>query len=115
MICIYALINPIDDSIFYVGASMYPHTRLLQHCSSDFNTFKGEIICKILEQGKRPELLILEKVEYDQAAICEDFYVDLFKSFGFKLKQLRSNYKGKMLSTYQKKVMHLYAEQDHPE
>lgn len=106
MISIYALINPLDNQVFYIGASMYPKQRLANHCSATYQgTYKDLIVENIIENDRRPELLILDLVTYEDAAFFEDFYADLFRFYGFMLKQGPSNYKGNFLSTYQKKVL----------
>lgn len=109
MISIYVLINPLNDHVFYVGASMNPKSRLSSHCSSIYDNFKGNIIASILESGLKPELVVVDKVEYDKASFFEDFYLDLFKSWGFNLPQVKSAYSGGLLSTFQQKTLHIYA------
>ncbi len=110
MISVYALINPINDTVFYIGASMYPNVRLYQHCLESGNSFKLKVISDIQDAGLRPELLILEVVEYSEVSFYEDFYVSLFKSWGYIIPQCKSNYKGKMLSTYQQKMLPVFSE-----
>lgn len=105
MISIYALINPVNNHVFYVGASMSLKSRYSNHCTYYDGTYKADIIYELSEMNIKPELLILEEVTYEDAAFYEDFYSDLFRSFGFTIKTPPSNYKGKMLSTYQQKCL----------
>lgn len=92
---IYALINPINDSVFYVGATFSElYVRLSGHLSSKGANNKKEIIINQIKfLGKRPEMLLLEEVQHTEAGFYEQFYMDLFKSFGFKLtNKYKANY-----------------------
>ena len=62
-VCIYALINPITNHIFYVGASIQPDSRLKQHVSGrNFgDTYKNQQIKEIVNSELKVELLILEE------------------------------------------------------
>lgn len=80
---IYALVNPIDSSVFYVGATGdYLYNRLSNHL---YSKNKGALADKIRSLGVRPEMLLLEIVHHDQAEFYEQFYMDLFRTFGFAL------------------------------
>ncbi len=103
MISIYALVNPINNSVFYIGASMSPKNRFAHHCSNNDGSYKAEMIYNLYQIGIKPELLVLDQVTYEEASFYEDFYTDLFRSFGFTIKTPKSAYKGGLLSTYQKK------------
>lgn len=64
MVYIYALINPEDSTVFYIGKANNPKRRLAYHISipkSDGNRHKKNKIKKILRRGYRPELRILEE------------------------------------------------------
>lgn len=61
---VYALINPIDNSIFYVGQTGKQMRTRLQLHRSEAKKRKYEvskIIYKILSKGLNPEYIILEK------------------------------------------------------
>lgn len=93
MISIYALINPLDGQVFYIGASQSPKLRMTQHYSDYCNQYKGDIIETILAAKKKPELLILEeKIPIKKVSFLENFYIDLFKSYGYTLHQNPSTY-----------------------
>lgn len=94
-VSIYALINPINNWVFYIGASMYPEKRLLSHIyNSKYNySEKEKIISDIISKGQSVEMLILEECKFKDVTFLENFYLDLFKSYGFNLTQSRySNY-----------------------
>lgn len=83
---IYALINPINDHVFYIGCSEKIYTRYKEHLyNEEANDKKTEIIKQITAAGKNPKLLLLEKVDLRDASFWEEFYIDLFKSYGYEL------------------------------
>lgn len=86
---VYALVNPLNNKIFYVGATSSPeNVRLSAHCSEIGNNAKGEIICSILDAGERPILMILEQdVPINAVSKRENFYIKKYK-----LRQLKSGY-----------------------
>lgn len=79
MISIYGLKNPIDNKIFYVGASVNPKSRYSQHCTVINSSKKCDTISGILESGVKPVLVILkENVAHKDAAILETQYIRLY-------------------------------------
>lgn len=91
---IYALINPINNNVFYIGASISPRHRLSTHIAeSRFDkNYKSEQIREILANGLKVDYEVLETCEADKARFWEEFYMDLFCSFGFTLRQNRDSY-----------------------
>lgn len=91
---IYALINPINNSVFYIGASISPKNRLSTHIAeSRFDrNYKSEQIREILSKGLKVDYEVLETCDQDKARFWEEFYMDLFSSFGFTLRQNRDSY-----------------------
>ncbi len=94
MVSIYILINPLNEKVFYVGATMYPESRLMAHVYERGATYKHLVIKRILNYKLHPEMVILEEVEEKDACITEQFYIDLFKFYGFKIPQKKSGYCG---------------------
>lgn len=86
---IYTLINPIDNSIFYVGATAKPDARLYNHVTSrrKDNTYKGCVIRDLYSNGMRPEMIVVDECERKDTNFWEEFYINLFISFGFTLNQ----------------------------
>lgn len=94
-ISIYALINPLNEQVFYVGASERPKERLYVHRTSFTNQCADKVqeIKAIRQFGYDVEMIILDTCYRDEVRFWEEFYIDLFFSYGFKLKQGRkSNY-----------------------
>lgn len=93
MVSIYALINPLTSLVFYIGASQDVQARFYDHLSYHTNSYKSSQIQSILNNKLRPEILILDTCEVKDVRFWEEFYIDLFISFGFELSQMRtSNY-----------------------
>ena len=91
---IYCLIH--NEEVKYVGKSDNPTKRLKEHLrkSKYKKTYKDNWLSKLIESSQIPELLILDKVPISDFGFWEDFYMDLFKSFGFKLTNLASGGSG---------------------
>lgn len=62
---IYALLDPIDDEIRYVGKSIQPKERLQNHCAEKSVTWRTNWIRAVMARGHRPRLRILEILDRD--------------------------------------------------
>lgn len=84
---IYALIDPRDNQVRYIGKANNPEDRYKNHFNSarDKNTHKRNWINNVRKDGLRPELLILDEVPIDNWQYWERFYISLYKTFGFIL------------------------------
>jgi len=82
---IYCLIH--NNEVKYIGKSDNPNQRFKEHLrKSKYNkTYKDNWLTKLIKSSQIPELLILDIVPFVNFGFWEDFYIDLFKSFGFKL------------------------------
>lgn len=94
---IYALINPIDGMVFYVGAtSQSIDKRLYQHCQETkqmpmkSHRPKHKIIVNLFCLGITPEVIELDEVDLIESTFFEDFYSNLMRSFGFNIKIQKS-------------------------
>lgn len=85
---IYCLLH--NNNVKYIGKSDNPIRRLKEHIkkSKYKKTYKDNWINGLIESSQEPELFILDEVPFDNFGFWEDFYIDLFKSFGFKLTNL---------------------------
>lgn len=83
---IYCLLDP-NGNVRYVGKSDNPKRRLKEHLrhSKNKETYKDNWICSLSTKSQVPELFILDYVPYTEFVFWEDFYMILFKSWGFKL------------------------------
>src|SRR4051794_37218045 len=92
MIHIYVLINPINNHVFYVGATKHLKNRYCCHIrNSNGNNYRSRQIRIILKAGLKPEILSVDKFKESEVSFFEEFYMDLFKSFGFKLYQAKTS------------------------
>jgi len=75
---IYALIDPRDNSVHYIGMSKQPEYRLSQHF---YRKFGGayDWLQELLQQGLQPLLSILETTENEQYAFTrERYWIDFY-------------------------------------
>lgn len=92
-IYVYALINPLDNQVFYIGVTDQPKERLSVHHHDRSNVYKYSIVKNILSAGLRIEMEILEICHLDDSRFFEEFYIDLFRFYGFDIRQNgHSNY-----------------------
>jgi len=63
MIYIYALVDPFTDQIRYIGKSIRPRERLVNHCNDKSKTWRTNWIQSVLARGARPKLCILEELD----------------------------------------------------
>lgn len=84
---IYALIDPRNNQVRYIGKANNPEDRYKNHYNSarDKDTHKRNWINNIRKDGLRPELLILDEVPIDNWQYWERFYISLYKTYGFNL------------------------------
>lgn len=84
---IYALSDPRNDQIRYVGKANNPEDRYTNHFNSarDKNTHKRNWINSVRKDGLRPELIIIDEVPKSEWVYWEKFYISLFKTWGFSL------------------------------
>jgi predicted GIY-YIG superfamily endonuclease len=97
LISIYALVNPFNDNIFYIGASVNPKSRLSGHINKKKYSycgcpewFKIILIEDIIKQGKKPIVVTLKEIQKEDAAYWEEYYYRLFVFYGFELYQFPS-------------------------
>ena len=105
---IYALIDPLDFSVFYVGrTSQKPGTRLNKHIQDSGNqTPKGKKIKKIEEEWGTPSLVVLEQNIFSEkeAFIREVFWIEMFNKCGAALTNASIDFGGTFFLTESGKV-----------
>lgn len=74
---IYLLIDPRDNSKKYVGMSKDPNKRLKDHIydSKRERTKKGNWIRKLVNNGLKPILVILEETDVENCAYWEEYHI----------------------------------------
>ena len=98
---IYSLNDPITNFPRYIGKANNPYKRFNQHmCITNNKTITHKInwIKKLKNNGLKPVLEIIDEINLDEWQFWEQFYITLYKSWGFNLTndQLGGNGCGKM-------------------
>lgn len=85
---IYCLLE--NNNVRYAGKSDNPSRRYKEHLNESKNkkTYKDHWINGLLCNSQKPELLILDEVQFDEWPFWESFYITLFKIWEFKLTNL---------------------------
>jgi hypothetical protein len=82
---IYALIDPVTGHVRYIGYTSFLKKRFEEHKRSKSGTYKGNWICSLRKNGMVPLLEIIDVVEECSVKFWEEYYISLYKSWGFKL------------------------------
>ena len=115
IVYIYGLVDPRNDKIFYIGFTQYLKQRFNAHLNIDGykrekNTYKNNVIRKILNLGLKPQMIILDSCEkkfndilnmYEHEKL-EKNYIKEYRDKGLSLTNLTTGGDGGC--TYQRKV-----------
>jgi hypothetical protein len=87
---IYALINPLDQTAFYVGATTRTlGLRLSSHRNDAVQLKMGSAKCDVIRvieaQGRRAEIVELEVAPFDDWVAAEQFWIAYLKGLGASL------------------------------
>lgn len=85
---IYALSCPVSGSIRYIGKADNVNIRYKQHVDGakrKADTHKKKWIRSVILKGGLPVLEIIDLVPYNEWGFWEQYYIDLYKSWGFDL------------------------------
>lgn len=87
---IYCLYDPIDNLPKYIGKSNLPYKRYNEHINESINTNtktkKLNWLRKLNNLNKKPILEIIDIVLENEWSFWERYYISLYKSWGFDLK-----------------------------
>lgn len=85
---IYALIDPRNQQIKYIGKANNPKLRFNGHLRECLKTetLKNNWIKSLLNKGLKPIVEIIDEVLESEWQFWERHYISLYKSWGFKLK-----------------------------
>lgn len=84
IVYIYGLTD-FNGDIRYIGQSVNPRLRYMQHLVDSADTPKTRWIRELLSKGYKPGLVILEKVELQQANFTETWWIALGRKRGWEL------------------------------
>lgn len=87
MTSIYALLK--ENYVFYIGKTINVHSRLYEHKQ---------------KYGFNIEIIILDEVEDNEWVFWEKYYISLFKSWGYILKNKNDGGGGTTRGTFQKSI-----------
>lgn len=82
---IYSLSHPISDEIRYIGKSDNPYKRFIAHLNKSCGIKKTEWINSLKLNGLLPKLQIVDEVPNEEWKFWEQYYICLFRSWGFDL------------------------------
>lgn len=88
MIYIYALFDPCDKSPMWIGQCVNIRKRLIRHLSigkHEAHLKKSQWIVNLKSNGLKPEIEILDVVDEFNSDFWEQYYISLFRWFGFDL------------------------------
>lgn len=88
MVKIYALINPVTDVVFYIGKTNRTLCRRLSehlNLSKGVNGHKNNTIKKILSEGRKPIIKLIEEVDLDKWVEREKFHINDYRNKGYNL------------------------------
>jgi hypothetical protein len=101
---IYGLFDPRTGTIRYIGKSNKPKERLKNgHLLSKRKTHKTSWILNLKKEGLTPTLEILDIVKLSEWSFWEQYYISLYKSWGFELTNLTPG--GDGITYYTKEVL----------
>jgi len=84
MAVIYALMNPQNGNVFYIGQTKNIKNRFAKHkysCKMEHLTPCSKYIKYLNDIGLSPKCFIIEEVEHDDRLFWEAHYIGLFKSW----------------------------------
>ena len=93
---IYILIDPITQHVRYVGKTNKPRSRFNEHISkcSKYNNYKDNWLNSLKKKGLAPEMVIIDETLDEDWEFLEQWYIELFRSWGFKLTNAAKGGKG---------------------
>lgn len=84
---IYSLNCPISGEPKYIGQTIQkPAARLGTHLTAKKNNKRTSWIKGLLNQGLKPVMEVIEELPQEELNFWEIYYISLYKSWGFKLK-----------------------------
>lgn len=82
---IYALVDPRDNAVRYIGKANNPRRRLREHINRPEDSHKGRWINIILGLNIKPSMIILEEVSYENWQVREIYWIEFYRSQGHNL------------------------------
>lgn len=90
MVKIYTLSDPLTTEVVYVGSTIYSlEKRLNTHIHLGGNKKKKQWQDELKAKGLNPIIAEIESVTIEDSDYYENFWIHIFKSWGFKLFNIR--------------------------
>ncbi len=80
---IYALLD--GENVRYIGKSNDPQRRFRAHLRDKCKSHKTNWITLLKEEGRLPKIEIIDEIPFNKWEFWEQFYISLYKSWGFDL------------------------------
>jgi len=101
VVYIYGLVDPRNDNVFYIGFTEFLNKRYNEHLNTngkkrEKNTYKDNVINKIIMLGLKPGIKVLDECEHEyngKLEMCEHerlerYYIQKYRNEGAKLTNL---------------------------
>ncbi len=75
---IYALIDPTNDEVRYIGKSIEPMKRLREHICSNDNTYRGKWVKSLIKENYKPKMKILKICPLSEFVEHETYYISQY-------------------------------------
>lgn len=84
---IYILIDPVTNQVRYVGKTNHPKKRFNEHVSkcTRTNTHNNCWLVSLKNKNLKPEMVVIDESIDESWQFLEQWYIELFKSWGFNL------------------------------
>lgn len=104
---IYGLIDPSTAKIRYIGKSVNPKRRLMQHIHGRKDqkiTPCSAWIKSVLKKGQEPEMMIIEETTQELWQERERFYIDMFRKSGENITNIADGGNQPSMTTEQRRL-----------
>src|SRR4051812_33629800 len=82
---IYTISCPNTGDVVYVGKTIDVRHRFSSHLKSSKNTNSAVWIRNVIKTGRKPVMDVIDTVNESNYSFWEQYYISLFKTWGFKL------------------------------
>ena len=96
---IYTISDPLTEEVRYVGKTINPSQRFISHRYAAKKHYVACWIRKLKSQGLKPMFHIVDEVDDSSWQFWEQFYICLFKSWGFRLNNITAGGDGALKMT----------------
>jgi group I intron endonuclease len=93
---IYILIDPETNQVRYIGKTKSLKRRYNQHISecSKLKSHKNNWLLSLKNKNLKPEMVVIDETDKDDWISLEQWYIQLYRSWGYKLTNLTAGGEG---------------------